>query len=198
MLEALVSADSITFASVLNGGPEHGNPRPGLLVHEIGGRHFALQTVGAPQLWPRILGLMGRPELAADPRFATSDLRRRNAGAARAIVEAWLDATFKTADEALAALAEARIPCAPVLRPHELIAEEHLAVRQFFPSISHPTHGAVRVTASPYHIDGEPVHPRGPAAYELGQHTRAVLGELLRYDTARIDALLAAGVLAAP
>src|SRR5260370_30195586 len=28
MLEALVGADSVTFASVLNGGEEHGNPRP--------------------------------------------------------------------------------------------------------------------------------------------------------------------------
>src|SRR6266481_8846400 len=62
MLEALVAADSITFGSVLNGGEEHGNPRPGLLVYEIGGRHLAFQVVGAPQLWPRRLGLLGRPE----------------------------------------------------------------------------------------------------------------------------------------
>src|ERR1035437_3662806 len=32
MLEALIAADSITFPSVLNGGKEHGNPRPGMLV----------------------------------------------------------------------------------------------------------------------------------------------------------------------
>src|SRR5262249_55455644 len=79
MLEALVAADSITFASVLNGRSEHGNPRPGLLVFEIGGRHLAFQIAGSPQLWPRLLSLMSRPELAADPRFRTGDLRRRNA-----------------------------------------------------------------------------------------------------------------------
>ncbi|MGH7317641.1 MAG: CaiB/BaiF CoA transferase family protein, partial [Candidatus Rokuibacteriota bacterium] len=32
MLEALVGADSVTYASVLNGGEEHGNPRPGMVV----------------------------------------------------------------------------------------------------------------------------------------------------------------------
>ena len=69
LLEALIAADSVTFASVLNGGEEHGNPRPGMVVHRIGERYVAFQIVGAPRLWERLLELMGRPELAADPRF---------------------------------------------------------------------------------------------------------------------------------
>ena len=62
----------------------------------------------------------------------------------------------------------------------------------------HPKAGAVRVTASPYHVDGEPVHPRGPAAYRVGEHTRTVLGGLLGYGASRIDDLLGAGVIEAP
>ena len=198
MLEALVAADSITFGSVLNGGEEHGNPRPGLLVYEIGGRHLAFQVVGAPQLWPRLLGLMGRPELADDPRFATPDARRRNSRHLRQVIGEWVSSRFKSVDEALALLGEARIPCAPVLRPHELIAEAHMAERAFFPPVPHPARGAVRVTASPYHIDGEPVHPRGPAAYRVGEHTRAVLAGLLGYDAGRIAELSSAGIIQAP
>jgi len=198
MLEALVSADSITFASVLNGGDEHGNPRPGLLVYEIGGRYLALQSVGAPRLWSRLLAVMGRPELADDPRFAATDGRRRHSRALRAIVGEWVASRFTSVEEALAVLAEARIPCAPVLRPREVIAEPHLALRQFFPAVPHPARGQVRVTASPYHIDGEPVHPRGPAAYRIGEHTRAVLHGLLGYDAERIAELAAAAVIEAP
>ena len=97
----------------------------------------------------------------------------------------------------MAVLWDARIPCAPVLRPRELIAEPHLAVRAFFPAVPHPTRGSVRVTASPYHIDGEAVHPRGPAAYRIGEHTRAVLGGLLGYDAERIDALSGSGIVQA-
>jgi crotonobetainyl-CoA:carnitine CoA-transferase CaiB-like acyl-CoA transferase len=197
MLEALVSADSITFASVLNGGSEHGNPRPGLLVYEIGGRYLAFQIAGAPQLWPRLVALMGRPDLARDPRFATGDQRRRNSRELHRIIGEWVKG-FKSVDEALAVLGEARLPCAPVLRPHELIAEPHLAERRFFPSVPHPARGAVRVTASPYHVDGEPVHPRGAAAYRIGEHTRAVLSGLLGYDDTRIAELAAAGVVEAP
>jgi crotonobetainyl-CoA:carnitine CoA-transferase CaiB-like acyl-CoA transferase len=101
-------------------------------------------------------------------------------------------------EEALAVLSEARIPCAPVLRPAEVIAAPHLFDRGFFPSVLHPKVGAVQVTASPYHIDGEPVHPRGPAAYRVGEHTREVLSSILGYDADRIAALLGAGVIATP
>ena len=142
---------------MLNGGDEHGNPRPGLLVYEIGGRYLALQSVGAPRLWSRLLGVMGRQDLANDPRFASSDLRRRNGRQLRQIIAEWVASRFSSVDEALTVLADARIPCAPVLRPHELIGESHLAVRAFFPSVPHPVRGSVRVTASPYHIDGEAV-----------------------------------------
>lgn len=197
MLESLIGADSLTFAAVLNGGEEHGNPRPGMVVAQVGDRWITMQFVGAPQLWSRLLAAMGRPELDRDPRFDSHDKRRVNWRELRAIVEAWLQA-FPSADDALKTLADARIPCAPVLRPAEVIAEPHLAERAFFPAVPHPTRGAVRVTASPYHVDGTPLAPRGPAPYRVGEHTRAVLRELLGLSDARIDGLIAAGILDAP
>jgi CoA:oxalate CoA-transferase len=197
MLEALVGADSVTYASVLNGGEEHGNPRPGMIVHRIGDRYMAMQVVGAPRLWERLLALMKQPELGRDPRFTSSLARRKNWHALRQVITAWLD-TFASADDALAALTEARIPCAPVLRPAEVIAQEHLAVRQFFPTLPHPARSGLRVTASPYHLDGKPTHPRAPAAYRVGEHTRRVLRDLLGYKDERIQALITAGVIEGP
>ena len=73
-----------------------------------------------------------------------------------------------------------------------------IAERAFFPSVPHPVAGPVQITASPYHIDGEPVHPRGPAAYRVGEHTREVLSGVLGYDADRIAGLLRAGVIEAP
>ena len=123
--------------------------------------------------------------------------RRTNWRTLRPIVEAWL-ATFPSSDEALRAMAEARIPCAPVLRPAEVVASAHLQERGFFPEVPHPGRGGVRVTASPYHLDGAPLHPRSGAAYRVGEPPRAVLGEALGYDSERIDGLLRAGVIGAP
>jgi len=196
MLEALIAADSVTYAAVLNGGEEYGNPRPGMIVAPVGDRFLAMQFTGSPELWPRLLSLMG-PELASDPRFDTGEKRRANWRELRPIVESWLG-RFRTIEDAVKTLSEARIPCAPVLRPVEVIAESHLAARRFFPAVPHPARGAVRVTASPYHLDGAPLGPRGPAAYRVGEHTRAVLTDLLGYPADRIAGLLQTGVVAAP
>ena len=196
MLEALVGADSVTFPSMLNGGASHGNPRPGMMVHRIGDRHVAFQVGGATRIWDRLVGVMQRPELARDPRFATSLARRQNWPALRAVLGEWLSG-FPSVEAALEVLERARVPCAPVLLPAEVIASSHLAERRFFPSVPHPARGTVRVTASPYHLDGQPVHPRGGPAYRPGEHTRAVLRDVLGYDEARIAALLASGAVEA-
>ena len=197
MLEALVASDSVTFGSILNGGEEHGNPRPNMIVHRIGARYLAFQIGGGPELWPRLLKVMERPELAVDARFKTADARRTNWRALREEIGRWLD-DFASVDSAIEVLTKARLPCAPVLRPAEVIAAPQLAERKFFPALSHPARGDVRVTASPYHLDGKPVHPQGPAPHRVGQHTRHVLAKLLGYDEKKIAALLASRAVEAP
>src|SRR5437867_6960889 len=126
MLEALIAADSVAYAAVLNGGEEYGNPRPGMIVAPIGDRYVAMQFTGSPQLWPRLLSVMGRPELGGDPRFDTSEKRRSNWRELRPTVESWL-AMFRTPEAALKALSAERIPCAPLLRPAVAVAEPHRA-----------------------------------------------------------------------
>ena len=141
--------------------------------------------------------LLERPELAADPRFATPLARRENRAALGEILGAWIR-RFATVDAAIAALTAARIPCAPVLAPGEVAESPHLAAREFFPTVPHPARGAVRVTGTPFHLDGGAVGPAGPAPYRIGEHTRAVLEGLLAYPPARVEALRAAGAIATP
>ena len=71
MLEALIGAEDISFGSALNDGPTYPGPRSGMLVHQVGDSWVALQVVGVLDLWPRLLDLLARPDLAQDPRFAT-------------------------------------------------------------------------------------------------------------------------------
>lgn len=197
MLECLVAAEDVTYGSVLNGGEAVAGPRPGMIVRALGDGHLAMQFVGGPELWPRLLKTMGRPELADDPRFATPLARRRHWSELRPIVEAWLD-TFPDVEAALETLTAARLPSARVLSPREVTALPHLAERGFFPAVPHPGRGTVRVTGSPFHVDGAPPAPGGPAPYRVGEHTRLVLGEVLGYPAGRIDELVRQGVAAAP
>ncbi len=92
----------------------------------------------------------------------------------------------------------ARIPCAPVLSPAEVIAHPHMEARGGFPAVPHPTRGEVRVTRTPFQVDGRPVDPAGPAPFRAGEHTREVLAEVLGYDATRIGDLVKSGAVAAP
>jgi crotonobetainyl-CoA:carnitine CoA-transferase CaiB-like acyl-CoA transferase len=197
MLEALIGAEDISFGSVLNDGPSYPGPRSGMLVQRVGDGWVAFQVVGVLDLWPRIVDLLGRPDLAEDPRFATPVARREHWPELRAIIAAWLD-RFASVEEALAVLGAGRIPCARVLWPAEVVAAPHLLARGAFPSVAHPTRGTVRVTASPVHVDGEPMAPRGPAPYRPGEDTRAVLSEVLGYRPDRIAELARSGAVAGP
>jgi crotonobetainyl-CoA:carnitine CoA-transferase CaiB-like acyl-CoA transferase len=194
MLEAMIAAEDITYGAVVNGGAVYPGPRAGMVVHSLEGGDFAMQTVGAPQLWARLCEAMKRPDLAEDPRFATPMLRRQNWPALRDLIVEWLDG-FVTRERALEALRAARVPASPVFTPLEVVAHPHLAARRAFPEVPHPGRGTVRVTSTPFQVDGRPTGPTTPAPYRIGEHTRQVLREVLGYDASRIDDLAAAGVV---
>lgn len=197
MLECLIAADDITYGALLNGGPVERVPRRGMIVHEFSDRNIAMQTVGAPHLWSRLVAAMGRPELESDERFATAAARRVHWPALMAEIRKWLDG-FDSAESAVGTLTGARIPAVPMLSPEEVVNHPHLAQRRAFPEVDHPVHGKVKVTATPFHLDGQPVAPAGPAPYRVGEHTREVLSEVLGYARERVDRLLADGVAHMP
>lgn len=197
MLECLIAADDITYGALLNGGDVERQPRVGMLVHKIGGRHIALQTAGTPHLWSRLVALVGKPELAVDARFSTPQARRDNWGALKQVYRDWLNG-YKSAEEAIASLAAARVPVVPMLSPEEVVEHPQLRSREAFPEIPHPARGSVRVTATPFFVDGKPAHPRGGAPYRIGEHTREVLANVLRYSGDRIETLRKRGVIEMP
>lgn len=197
MLECMVATEDIAFGSVLNGGQPLPGPRPGMFIVRVGDGFVALQSAGGAQFWPRLAAALGRPELATDPRFATREARTAHRVELEAIVAEGVS-RFATVDEALATLRAGRVPCAPVLSPAEVALHPHLLARGAFPEIPHPVRGRVRITASPFRLSGAPVEPTGPAPYRPGEHTRAVLADVLGYSPDRIEGLIAGGVVALP
>jgi crotonobetainyl-CoA:carnitine CoA-transferase CaiB-like acyl-CoA transferase len=157
----------------------------------------ALQVVGGPQFWPRLTRLLGRPELAQDPRFATREARRENRAAVEAIVGEWL-LRFGAVEDAVEALRAARVPCAVVLTPEEVVAHPHLAAREAFPAVRHPARGSVRISNTPFKLSSGPTGPAGNAPYRPGEDSVAVLSGLLGYSEEAIERLARAGAVALP
>jgi crotonobetainyl-CoA:carnitine CoA-transferase CaiB-like acyl-CoA transferase len=196
MLECLVAADDVTYGALLNGGEVERQPRIGMVLHPIGERFVAVQSAGAPHLWSRLVALIGRPELETDARFATPLSRRANWPVLLGILRDWLDG-FESVDHAVETLSAARIPAVPMLSPEEVVEHPHMAARSAFPEVDHPARGRVRVTALPFHVDGAPVPPGGPAPYRVGEHTRQILREL-DYSAERIRALQSSKAIEVP
>ncbi len=137
--------------------------------------------------------VLGRPELATDPRCATHSSRIQNRDLVNGAVDAW--ARDKTVEEVCALLHRANVPCAPVLDVPQVIEDPHIRDhRNMFPSYDQPKAGKVTVTNIPLKApDMQPI-PLTPAP-EMGQHTHEVLQELLGLDEQALRQLEQNGVI---
>jgi CoA:oxalate CoA-transferase len=147
--------------------------------------------------WPRLCEAAAAAiGLGDDERFTTPEGRARHREELVALLEAWMQ-TFPS-DEALLAHLEAhRLPAAPVVDPADAHLYPWFTERGAVRELVDPVVGHMRVPGFPIHTTARPTPDEEPPAPRLGQHNTAVLGELLGYDAARVEALVAAGVLMA-
>jgi crotonobetainyl-CoA:carnitine CoA-transferase CaiB-like acyl-CoA transferase len=127
------------------------------------------------KFWTRIAQVVGRPDLAEDPDYRTLADRQRNAAALLGILEAiflarpvrhWVDA-----------LTAAGVPVGEVNSVADALRDPQVGARELIVEAEHPVYGTVKTIASPVKV-GDRARPplRAP---QRGEHTRAVLGELL-------------------
>ena len=127
-------------------------------------------AAGNDRLWARSAGVLGHPEWATDPRFATGPQRN----AYRPELVGLIAAVVRTRSRAewLAAFEAAGVPVSPVNNIGELAASEQLAAVELLQQF--PDSGLTMV-GLPISFDRErPVSQRG--APGLGEHNAEVLG----------------------
>ncbi len=168
-----------------------GNGIPGIAPFDTFAGRDGVVAIAAPHdaQWAELCRLMGRPELIADPRFATEAARWDHRAAVREVVEAF---TASRGMDELRAVFGGRVPFSPVLNAQAIFADPHFAARQMLPELEHP--GSARPTAVPgvpvkLSLTPGAVRQRAPL---LGEHTREVLREA-GVDAARIDSLVESG-----
>jgi itaconate CoA-transferase len=118
--------------------------------------------------------VLGRPELTADPRFATNPDRVIHDAELRAIIEGVFAAL--TPDEVAARLDEAGIANARLRTPAEFAAHPQLAARDRWREVDTPG-GPVRTLLPPVTVPGR--EPGMGAVPAPGQHTDSILAEFL-------------------
>jgi CoA:oxalate CoA-transferase len=129
---------------------------------------------------------IGKPELGDDDRFRTNADRNAHEAELKATIEAWT--SVHTADDAVAALAEAGIPASPVLSVGDVVESDHIAHREMTSVVEHPTLGDVPLVHQPVRFSGADRTIQRPPPL-LGEHTRELLASVLGLDEKQIEAL---------
>lgn len=152
-------------------------------------RHISLVFLEADRYWADFCRLIGRTDLATDPRFSDIKTRAANGQVCTEI----LDTEFakRTYAEWCALLEGIDAPWAPVQSIEELLTDPQTIANGYVSEVE--TDGPpFSLPSVPVQFDGRPPKlRRGP---EHGEHTEAVLQEL-GYDWDDIAALQAEGVI---
>lgn len=143
------------------------------------------------KLWGNMCQVMGRPELAKDPRFNSNATRIQNIEEMTAIINGWTKQL--TVDEVVTKLRAARVAVAPILEVPQICASENTAARNMLVEFEHATAGRVRVAGNPVKYSSYDAIAELPPPFK-GQHTPEVLASL-DYSEGEIRELMEAGVI---
>ena len=199
MMEGQLSLLSTMIGSYLTDG---GIPKPmgtaykALLPYQTfhtSTRDLAL-AVGSEKLWKVFCPVIGRPELADDPRYVSNqdrDIHRTS------LIET-LQQVFLTRsyEEWEPLLVKNGIPVGAINNLAEVVRHPQVKARGSLVEMDHPSVGKVSVVGVPARLSATPGSVRTPSP-TLGQHTDVVLREVLALSDAQIAALRAAGALGA-
>ncbi len=143
-------------------------------------------AVGNDSQFRNYCGVIGLPELSADPRFSTNPQRVKN----REELVPLLAERMATGerDHWLAALESVGVPAGPINTLDQVYEDPHVLARGMKRELPHPAAGKVPMAASPLKFSGSPVEYRRPPPM-LGEHTAQVLSERLGLSAQEIEAL---------
>jgi formyl-CoA transferase/CoA:oxalate CoA-transferase len=180
MFDTLLSAQVTSLAQLFASGNA---PRP------VGNRHpvstpfdtfvaaDGVVVIGAATkpMFAALCQLMGRRELALEPRFASEADRTKHEPELKTIIEAW---TSKLrVDEIIKACESVGIPVGPIWDLKAAAFSENARARQLIASVAHPHFGEMRYVPQPVRYGD--YRPDVAPEPDLGADTRDILNEWL-------------------
>jgi formyl-CoA transferase len=156
-----------------------------------GGPNDYVYIFAQPQMWKPLLGAIGQPELADDPRFKTPEARWESRDALNAIIEAWT--RQRTKHEVMQLLGDAGVPSGACQDTGEVLNDPHLRARDMIVDIDFPTRGTYQTVGCPIKLSDSPAEITRPPL--LGEHTDEVLAALCGVSPEELQRLHETGVV---
>lgn len=197
MLDCMVALTSYMGAHYLQTGEVPGPQGSG---HQVNVPYQAFETadewiviaIFGERFWPELCEVLGRPELAADPRYATAGDRFAHKRELLDIIEAIL--RTRPAADWLERMLARNIPCAPINTLDRILEDEAIRARGMVVETRHPAYGLARAPGNPVRVAGA-AGGGADAAPLPGEDTRSVLAARLGLDEEALSALEREGVI---
>ena len=141
------------------------------------------------QQWQSLCVIMGKPDLAKDPRFEDGLSRYHHQDELEPLIAEWTQQ--RGAAEQVHLLQGQGIVSSTVPDAAELMTDSHMTDRGFYETMEHSLESGIgkrRFIGRPWKASKTPSRFRRPAPY-LGEHNEYVLGELLGLDEGTLGQL---------
>ena len=132
----------------------------------------------------RLAVAMGQPGLASDPRYATHTARGARQAELDALISVWTQTIDAAPLEKL--MEESGVPAGRIYRAPELLEDAHVKARNAIIRVAHRDFGSIAMQNVAPLLSETPGAVRSPAP-ELGEHTDAVLTDLLGFTPSEIE-----------
>lgn len=157
-----------------------------------GAERWLALSVATDEQWEALRKVLGDPEWASDPSYATLAGRRAGHDALDAGLAAW--AAEREVEAAEAELVAAGVPAVVAWDPRIESQHPQLVARRLYEEMPHPAVGDVTVPGLPFRWSGIDTWVRTPTPL-LGEHNREVLQGMLGVTDDELEALAASGVI---
>ncbi len=148
-------------------------------------------VIAAPKekFWQRLTGVLGRPDLAENPKFRLLADRQRNSAELLGILDDII--ITRTVAEWMVPLRAAAVPSGEVKSVAEALLDPQTIARNMVVEAEHPRYGTVKTIASAVKVGSE----TAPAvrAPQRGEHTEELLRDLIDFDADDILSARASG-----
>jgi crotonobetainyl-CoA:carnitine CoA-transferase CaiB-like acyl-CoA transferase len=143
-------------------------------------------------LWVRLVGVLERPDLLDDGRFATKASRSAHSREINQVIEKWVGA--RSADEVQRMLHQAGVACSPIMSIAGVLSHPHVQVRGNVVSAPDPAFGELGMIEPLPRMSRTAgrVRHTGP---RLGEHTEEILTARLGLSPEQIGTLRRTGVI---
>ncbi len=198
-IEATAYTLGVTYleASMNSHKPQpKGNRNPVAAPHGCyrcrGEDRWCVISIGSDEEWQKFCRILGRPDLAAEPRFSDRRGRCKHAAELDKIVESWTQS--RSAEEIMEALQAQGIAAGVVQTGADLLKDPQLRHRSYFARFSDSPIGPFEIPRTALRFMGMDEEPISLPSL-LGADTDQVLRDILGYDEATISQWKSEGIL---